>query len=96
MCPELEILETEEAVDPVLDDLTVDLERLGDLLGESPSLVRAPLGATPPWRKGSGARDLPVPHTAGSQMIGAIATPLDPGVSMTDSTYQRTSCERCK
>ena len=64
-CPELEVVAPEEAVDPVVDGLTADLERLGDLLGGEPlgepehRLARD----TAPWPKGSGARGLPVPHT---------------------------------
>ena len=47
-CPELEVVALEEAVDPVGDGLTADLEGLGDWLGGEP--LGAPehrLGATP-------------------------------------------------
>ena len=62
--PELEVVAPEEAVDPVVDGLTADLERLGDLLGGEP--LGEPGTAwcdTAPWPKGSGARVFPVPHT---------------------------------
>ena len=47
-CPELEVVAPEEAVDPVVDGLTADLERLGDLLGGEPlGEPEHRLGATP-------------------------------------------------
>ena len=64
-CPALEVVAPEEAVNPVVDGLTADLERLGDLLGGgAPRRARAPPRRdAAPWPKGSGARGLPVPHT---------------------------------
>ena len=48
-CPKLEVVAPEEAVDPVVDGLTADLERLGDLLGGEPlGEPEHRLGATPP------------------------------------------------
>ena len=34
--PQFQVLALEEAVDPIVDGLTTDLERLGDLLGREP------------------------------------------------------------
>lgn len=47
-CPELEVRAPEEAIDPVVDGLTANLERLGDLLGGEPlGEPEHRLGATP-------------------------------------------------
>ena len=80
-CPELEVVAPEEAVDPVVDGLTADLERLSDLLGGEP------LGE-PEHRLARhrclaegvrSTRSSRSPRRRALKMIGAIAPPpLDP------------------
>ena len=80
-CPELEVVAPEEAVDPVVDGLTADLERLGDLLGGEPlGEPEHRLGATPLLgRRGPEHEVFQFPTQASTQDDRSHrVTPLDP------------------
>ena len=80
-CPELEVVAPEEAVDPVVDGLTADLERLGDLLGGEPlGEPEHRLGTTPLLgRRGPEHEVFQFPTQASTQDDRSHrVTPLDP------------------
>ena len=77
----LEVVAPEEAVDPVVDGLTADLERLGDLLGGEPlGEPEHRLGATPLLgRRGPEHEVFQFPTQASTQDDRSHrVTPLDP------------------
>jgi hypothetical protein len=94
--PEVEAFSSEEAVDPIVDGLTADLERIGDLLGgETFGEPEQRLGATPLLGQGGPENEVfELPTQASTQDDqGHRAIPLSRDVSMTDSICQRTSCQ---
>ena len=79
--PEVEALAPEEAVSPVVDGLTADLERLGDLLGGEPlGEPEHRLGATPLLgRRGPEHEVFQFPTQVSTQDDRSHrATPVDP------------------
>ena len=95
-CPEVEPFALAESFRPVVDGLTADLKRVGDLLGgESFGEPEHRLSPTLLLRQGG------MEHEVFQFAIQVIAqdhrshraTPLTFGVSMTDSTCQGTFCQ---
>src|SRR3954452_1960782 len=86
--PEGKAFSAEGAVRPVVDGLTADLERFGDLLGgETLGEPEQRLGATPLLRRGGPEHKVfQFPTQASPQDYRSHrATPLTRGASMTDS-----------
>ena len=91
-CPEVEVIAPEEAIGPVVNGLTADLERLGDLFSREPlGEPEHRLGTTP--LLGRGRLEDEVFQFAAQARIqddgNHRATPLARRVSMVDSTLSK-------
>ena len=94
--PEVEVAALKEAVRPVVNGLTTDLECLGDLLGsESLGEPEHRLGTTPLLGRGCPEdKVFQFPAQASIQADGSHrVTPLNRDVPMIDPTCQRTCCQ---